>query len=109
MSVIAKQEVSPVGRRSSEYLAQLLSDKKHLQIFPNVFIHVEKILDEGKQPADQILPELLGLVFIRIRSCGSYRRGSEESCKANFKYYGLYLRRFTGDTEQSSGGFVSWA
>ena len=48
MSVIGKQEIVTVDRRSSEYLAQLLSDKKNLQIFPNVFMHVEKILDEGK-------------------------------------------------------------
>lgn len=32
---------------TAEYLAQLLKDKKQLAAFPNVFIHVERILDEG--------------------------------------------------------------
>jgi len=36
-----------VDRKSSDYLAQLLNDKKQLQALPNVFVHVEKILDEG--------------------------------------------------------------
>ena len=35
-------------RNTPEYLAQLLKDKKQIQAFPNVFIHVERILDEGK-------------------------------------------------------------
>jgi hypothetical protein len=33
---------------STEYLAQLLKDKKQLAAFPNVFLHVERLLDEGK-------------------------------------------------------------
>lgn len=40
---------SPVpkeDRNTPEYLAQLLKDKKQIQAFPNVFIHVERILDE---------------------------------------------------------------
>ena len=32
----------------ADYLAQLLKDKKQLAAFPNVFIHVERILDDGK-------------------------------------------------------------
>ena len=49
MPVMAEQEHGPNDRKSSEYLAQLLSDKKQLQIFPpKMFIHLEKILDEGK-------------------------------------------------------------
>lgn len=47
MSLLMKSDNTQVDRKSSEYLAQLLSDKKQLQIFPNIFIHVEKILDEG--------------------------------------------------------------
>lgn len=31
----------------ADYLAQLIKDKKQLAIFPNLFIHVERILDEG--------------------------------------------------------------
>ena len=47
---------SPHGSNSSmkasdketpEYLAQLLKDRKQIQAFPNVFIHVERLLDEG--------------------------------------------------------------
>lgn len=33
----------------ADYLAQLLKDKKQLAAFPNVFLHVERLLDEGKQ------------------------------------------------------------
>ena len=33
---------------TTEYLAQLLKDKKQLAAFPNVFIHLERLLDEGK-------------------------------------------------------------
>lgn len=32
----------------ADYLAQLLKDRKQLAAFPNVFIHVERLLDEGK-------------------------------------------------------------
>lgn len=35
-------------RNSPEYLSQLLKDKKQIQAFPNVFIHMERLLDEGK-------------------------------------------------------------
>ena len=31
-----------------EYLAQLLKDKNTLPMVPNMFIHVERVLDEGK-------------------------------------------------------------
>ena len=46
---MAEQDYDQNDRKSSEYLAQLLSDKKQLQIFPpKMFIHLEKILDDGK-------------------------------------------------------------
>lgn len=32
----------------ADYLAQLLKDRKQLAAFPNVFNHVERLLDEGK-------------------------------------------------------------
>lgn len=35
----------------ADYLAQLLKDRKQLAAFPNVFIHVERLLDEGKSIA----------------------------------------------------------
>lgn len=31
-----------------EYLAQLLKDRKSLDYVPNVFIHTERLLDEGE-------------------------------------------------------------
>lgn len=31
-----------------EYLAQLLKDRKSLEYVPNVFIHTERLLDEGE-------------------------------------------------------------
>ena len=34
----------------ADYLAQLLKDRKQLAAFPSVFVHVERLLDEGKQP-----------------------------------------------------------
>ena len=48
MAVAEKPNNSLVDRKSSEYLAQLLNDKKQLHALPNVFVHVEKILDEGR-------------------------------------------------------------
>ena len=34
------------GRSSQEYFAQLLKDKKQIEAFPNVFSHLERLLDE---------------------------------------------------------------
>jgi hypothetical protein len=31
----------------ADYLAQLLKDKKSLSSFPNVFLHMERLLDDG--------------------------------------------------------------
>ena len=39
---------SKEDRSSPEYLAQLLKDKKQIQAFPNVFVHLERLLDEGR-------------------------------------------------------------
>jgi len=32
----------------ADYLAQLLKDRKQLAAFPSVFVHVERLLDEGR-------------------------------------------------------------
>ena len=32
----------------ADYLAQLLKDKKQLAAFPNVFVHMERLLDDGR-------------------------------------------------------------
>ncbi len=39
----------------ADYLAQLLKDRKQLGAFPNVFLHVERLLDEGKYPMLQFV------------------------------------------------------
>ena len=38
----------------ADYLAQLLKDKKQLTAFPNVFVHLERLLDDGKKFSDAI-------------------------------------------------------
>lgn len=32
----------------ADYLAQLLKDRKQVGAFPNVFMHVERLIDEGE-------------------------------------------------------------
>ncbi|XP_025098636.1 protein quaking-B-like isoform X3 [Pomacea canaliculata] len=39
-------ETNKDDRNNPEYLAQLLKDKKQIQALPNIFVHVEKLLDE---------------------------------------------------------------
>lgn len=40
---------SPQSPQSiADYLAQLLKDRKQLAALPNVFTHLERLLDEGK-------------------------------------------------------------
>jgi len=48
------QHLTPQQQQQStqsiaDYLAQLLKDRKQLAAFPNVFTHVERLLDEGKK------------------------------------------------------------
>jgi hypothetical protein len=40
------QQQSP--QSIADYLAQLLKDRKQLAALPNVFTHLERLLDEGK-------------------------------------------------------------
>lgn len=49
----------------ADYLAQLLKDRKQLAAFPNVFIHVERLLDEGKS----ILLQFNCFIRNKIASC----------------------------------------
>ena len=44
----------------ADYLAQLLKDKKQLAAFPNVFLHLERLLDDGKR----LLFEFLKILWI---------------------------------------------
>lgn len=39
----------------ADYLSQLLKDRKQLAAFPNVFIHVERLLDEGESVISRFL------------------------------------------------------
>ncbi|XP_064616701.1 protein quaking-B-like isoform X2 [Liolophura sinensis] len=39
-------ETNKDDRNSPEYLQQLLKDKKQIQAFPNVFVHLERLLDD---------------------------------------------------------------
>lgn len=38
---------NPSTQSIADYLAQLLKDRKQLAAFPNVFMHMERLLDEG--------------------------------------------------------------
>jgi len=38
-----------IANGSAEYLAQLLKDKKQLAAFPNIFLHIQRLIDEGMQ------------------------------------------------------------
>ena len=41
-------ETNKEDRNTPEYLAQLLKDKKQIAAFPNVFLHMERLLDDGE-------------------------------------------------------------
>ncbi|KPJ19459.1 Protein held out wings [Papilio machaon] len=44
---------SPSTQSIADYLAQLLKDRKQLAAFPNVFMHMERLLDEGTVVIDR--------------------------------------------------------
>lgn len=55
----------------ADYLAQLLKDRKQLAAFPNVFNHIERLLDEGKNIFSYIMFSWLlkkthGVYIIRV-------------------------------------------
>jgi len=52
----------------ADYLSQLLKDRKQLAAFPNVFIHVERLLDEGKRAFPSVLEPFVRGSDIRARS-----------------------------------------
>ena len=53
-----------VDVNSTEYLAQLLKDKKQIAAFPNVFIHLERLLDEGKHKNNNLNLDILVEVLL---------------------------------------------
>ncbi|EZA46400.1 Protein held out wings [Ooceraea biroi] len=50
----------------ADYLSQLLKDRKQLAAFPNVFIHVERLLDEGECDFDLSLYHLARVFSSRL-------------------------------------------
>lgn len=55
----------------ADYLSQLLKDRKQLAAFPNVFIHVERLLDEGESNNDLSLFyfPIFSLLFLSLSVC----------------------------------------
>ncbi|KAI8420829.1 hypothetical protein MSG28_008030 [Choristoneura fumiferana] len=47
---------NPSTQSIADYLAQLLKDRKQLAAFPNVFMHMERLLDEATEQSDLYLP-----------------------------------------------------
>ena len=57
----------------ADYLAQLLKDKKQLAAFPNVFLHVERLLDDGKTfLIGLILRKILHITFVAFIYAATY-------------------------------------
>lgn len=52
-------------RNTPEYLAQLLKDKKQMQAFPNVFLHIERLLDDGKLWSKFFVRNWVSVVVLR--------------------------------------------
>lgn len=46
-NALQQQQQQQNTQSIADYLAQLLKDRKQLAAFPNVFNHVERLLDEG--------------------------------------------------------------
>ena len=51
----------------ADYLAQLLKDKKQLAAFPNVFVHLERLLDDGRFFLIIIIIFLLQMFITELR------------------------------------------
>ncbi|GBP49478.1 Protein held out wings [Eumeta japonica] len=47
-TLIMSDNNNPSTQSIADYLAQLLKDRKQLAAFPNVFMHMERLLDEGR-------------------------------------------------------------
>jgi len=44
----SESSLTPPASSSPDYLAQLLKDRKQMQAFSNVFIHLGRILEDGE-------------------------------------------------------------
>lgn len=47
-----------------DYLTQLIKDKKQLSAFPNVFTHLERLLDDGTYLSSAFVPAMFGQILI---------------------------------------------
>ncbi len=55
----------------ADYLAQLLKDRNKVNAFPNVFIHVERLIDEGKEKK---LYSILFTRYVYVRAINSTKK-----------------------------------
>lgn len=62
---------NPSTQSIADYLAQLLKDRKQLAAFPNVFMHMERLLDEGRSKSCRT---------IYNTSAGKHRATVVDSC-----------------------------
>lgn len=68
MNLLTMGTESNKEKTGAEYLSQLLKDKKQIQAFPNVFLHLERILDEGEQHYNIQILKFLKLIIL-INPC----------------------------------------
>jgi hypothetical protein len=58
-------EMNVVNTQSiADYLAQLLKDRKQIAAFPNMFMHVERLIDEGNYFTRSYIITTLPLLFL---------------------------------------------
>lgn len=72
---------NPSTQSIADYLAQLLKDRKQLAAFPNVFMHMERLLDEGRCNSHVAIIRTLETKFINAVSC--HRRGYKLNASSN--------------------------
>lgn len=60
-------EMNAVNTQSiADYLAQLLKDRKQITAFPNMFMHVERLIDEGNASHDNVFIKFLSVCMLFI-------------------------------------------
>lgn len=61
-------EMNAVNTQSiADYLAQLLKDRKQITAFPNMFMHVERLIDEGNYSNITMIFKLIIAVLLHRR------------------------------------------
>uniref|UniRef100_A0A8W8JLT3 K Homology domain-containing protein n=1 Tax=Magallana gigas TaxID=29159 RepID=A0A8W8JLT3_MAGGI len=81
-------ETNKDERSTPEYLAQLLKDKKQIQAFPNVFVHLEKLLDEVIiRDGCRDLAAILNLALRCTRKEMEFYCIEKEKLSENFAYF----------------------